>query len=306
MSGTLAIFCSGQGGQHPRMFSLVEGEKEAEPIFASAEKFLGTDPREYVKTASDEDLYSNRSGQILCCTLSLAIRAVLRDLPDRIVCAGYSVGELPAWGIAGCLTPEQVLALAATRAAIMDQASPQNAGLAGIAGLPDDRLQSILKETGTFIAIVNASDNIVIGGLAAQLDLAISHALQLGASTAKRLHVAVPSHTPLLQSAVDPLLHALHILQPKQPSPEVRLLSGLDGEPILRIDDGCMRLAREVSTTVNWQACLQGCREAGVSRIIETGPGTALTRMARNALSDIPSHATEDFHSVDGLNQWIA
>ncbi|NHO31704.1 ACP S-malonyltransferase [Acetobacter fallax] len=188
----------------------------------------------------------------------------------------------------------------------MDQASPKNAGLAGIAGLPDDRLQSILKETGTFVAIVNAPDNVVIGGLAAQLDLAVAHALQLGASTAKRLHVAVPSHTPLLQSAVDPLLHALHTLQPEQPSPEVRLLSGLDGEPVLRIDDGCMRLARQVSTTVNWQACLQGCREADVSRIIETGPGTALTRMARNTLPDIPCHATEDFHSVDGLSHWIA
>ena len=42
------------------------------------------------------------SGQILCTLQALAAAAVLRDaMPGRIIVAGYSVGEVAAWGVAG-------------------------------------------------------------------------------------------------------------------------------------------------------------------------------------------------------------
>ncbi|MBB2205876.1 acyltransferase domain-containing protein [Gluconacetobacter takamatsuzukensis] len=305
MKRTVAILCSGQGGQHARMFSLVADRPEAQDIFRDAADLLGADPRDYVRHATDDALYANRSGQILCCTLALAIGTLVARTGARLVCAGYSVGELAAWGIAGCLSPRQVLHLAAQRAELMDRASPPHAGLAGIAGLPDARLHTLLARTGTVIAIRNAPDAAVIGGLRPNLEQAVAEALEMGATTARILRVAVPSHTPLLHDAVAPLRDMLHALHLANPSPTVRLLSGLDGEPIFRIADGCDRLAAQVGTTVRWDACMQACAEADAGCVLETGPGSALSRMARTALPDLPVHAAEDFHSVDGLLRWV-
>ncbi|GBQ98556.1 acyl transferase domain-containing protein [Acetobacter nitrogenifigens DSM 23921 = NBRC 105050] len=301
----VAILCSGQGTQHREMFSLVESDPCAEPVFQAARTLLGADPRAFVRTAPMEQLFSNRTGQILCCTMALAAHAALGPIDARIVCAGYSVGELAAWGVSGCLKPEQVLKLAATRADLMDAASPPDAGLAGIVGLQPDRLERILTEAGLFIAIKSAAENVVIGGPVSELDDALALAMQQGASVARRLRVSVPSHTPLLRSAVQPLKQAIVELQPKAPHTGLRLLSGLDGEPILRPADGCERLARQVAETVRWDACLQGCRESDAQVILELGPGSALTRMARAALPDIPARSIDDFHGMEGVRQWL-
>ena len=307
MTGALAILCSGQGGQHATMFDLLADRSEAEAIFAAATPLLGADPRAFVKTASEGALFSNRAGQILCCTQALALNAALATTLDNrtLLCAGYSVGELAAWGIAGCLTPEQVLTLAARRADLMDAASPPDAGLAGIAGLPMARLAPILDKTGTTIAITNGPEAAVIGGHHAALDAAILLSLNAGATTARRLPVAVPSHTPLLQSAVAPLRETLTALKPSRPTRGRRLLSGHDGEPIFQMADGCDRLAKQVATTLLWDACLNACNESTVSAILETGPGRALSRMAQTNLTSIPARSADDFHTLDGLIHWL-
>ncbi|QEO18215.1 acyltransferase domain-containing protein [Acetobacter vaccinii] len=307
MTGALAILCSGQGGQHATMFDLLADRSEADTIFEAATPLLGADPRDFVKTASETALFSNRAGQILCCTQALALHATLAPTLDgqTLLCAGYSVGELAAWGIAGCLSPEQVLTLAARRADLMNTASPPDAGLAGIAGLPMARLDPILHKTGTTIAIANGPESAVIGGLHAALDAAILLALEAGATTARRLPVAVPSHTPLLQSAVVPLREALTALRPSRPACGRRLISGLDGEPVFDMIDGCDRLAKQVGMTVHWNACLEACAESTVSAILETGPGCALSRMAHASLASIPTRSADDFHTLDGLIHWL-
>src|SRR6266481_4234956 len=100
MAGLVAILCSGQGGQHPAMFDLVADCPEAEPIFAAAAGVLGQDPRLFVRNAAEAALFSDFSGQILCCTQALAAWTALGAVrPARAVIAGYSVGELAAWGM---------------------------------------------------------------------------------------------------------------------------------------------------------------------------------------------------------------
>ncbi|MBB2199158.1 acyltransferase domain-containing protein [Gluconacetobacter sp. 1c LMG 22058] len=305
MQRSVAILCSGQGGQHADMFALVADRPEAQDTFREAADLLGADPRDYVRHATDDLLYSNRSGQILCTTLALAIGTLVAHTGARLICAGYSVGELAAWGIAGCFPARQVLHLAARRAELMDRVSPPDAGLAGIAGLPDTRLHALVARTGTFIAIRNGQDAAVIGGLRPALIQAVADAKQMGAATARLLHVAVPSHTPLLHEAVAPLREYLYALHPNTPSSTVRLLSGLDGEPIFRVADGCDRLAAQVAATVRWDACMQACGEADAACVLETGPGSALSRMMRATLPNLPAHAAEDFHGVEGMLRWI-
>ena len=127
------------------MFDLLADAPEAGPVFKAAQFVLdGKDPRQLVREASNDDLHADKVGQILCCTQAMAAWAVLSaKVPRPLVVAGYSVGELAAWGVAGFLGYERVLDLAVQRAAAMDRATTQPSGLAAIRGLKRDTLDPI-------------------------------------------------------------------------------------------------------------------------------------------------------------------
>ncbi len=203
MSGLVAILCSGQGGQHSAMFDLVADCPEAESVFAAGAGMLGEDPRRFVKEADPADLFSNLSGQILCCTQALAAWAALDTVRPaaRAVIAGYSIGELAAWGCAGAFDELNILRLAQRRAAVMDEAAPKESGLAVITGLRRPIIEPILARHALSVAIVNDVDSFTIGGGRSALRAACEEAAACGANRTLMLPVAVPSHTPLLSKA---------------------------------------------------------------------------------------------------------
>jgi [acyl-carrier-protein] S-malonyltransferase len=102
---TLAVLCTGQGPQRSNMFALTGDAPEAANLFAHAATLLGgRDPREMVQTDPDDTLHQNRVGQILCTLQALAATATLRGAwPRRLIIAGYSVGEVAAWSVAGLM-----------------------------------------------------------------------------------------------------------------------------------------------------------------------------------------------------------
>lgn len=305
---TLAVLLSGQGGQNPGMFALTAAYPPAQRIFAAARPLLnGLDPRE-IAGAGDDVVRENRTAQILCCVAALAGWTIVEAAsPRRVILAGYSVGDLAAWGCAGRLDAATVLGLAAARAEAMDAAVGDGFGLAGIRGLPLARIAAIAEAAGCSLAIRNAVDSAVVGGLRTALDTVCATALAAGAVRAVTLGVNVPSHTELLVAATDRFRRTLSqasVLTPGRQAP--RLLSGLDGMPVFDAGTGIDKLAAQISQPIDWAACLDACREYGATAVIELGPGGALATMARGALPDAAVHALEDFRSVDGAVRWIA
>ena len=306
MPEPVAILCSGQGGQHPAMFDLIASCPEAEPVFAAAAEVLGQDPRRFVREAARPDLFSDLSAQILCCTQALAAWAALGTVrPARAVIAGYSVGELAAWGCAGALDGPVTLRLAQRRAALMDAAAPSDSGLAAIVGLRRPTLEPILARHAVSIAIVDDVDSFVVGGPRTGLEAARQEAAARGARHTVSLKVAVPSHTPLLGAATEQFRAILREASPKLPRAGHRLLSGIDGDTIHDIEAGIDKLARQISTTIDWAACLESCRSAGAQAALELGPGTALSRMASALFPDDRARAVGEFRSLAGLQSWL-
>jgi [acyl-carrier-protein] S-malonyltransferase len=305
MHGVVAILCSGQGTQHPGMFDLLADCPATAPIFSVAAGLLGKDPRQYVREAGPA-LFDDRIGQILCCTQALATWTALDAArPERAVIAGYSIGELAAWGCVGAFDADTVLRLAERRATLMEAAAPANCGLAAIVGLRRDALAPILAQHAIAIAIINGVDSFVVGGHNDALVAACHAALDHGAVHAVRLRVAVPSHTPLLATAVPEFRAALREAAPHAPKPGYRLLSGIDGETVYDIETGIGKLARQFSVTVDWAACLNSCIAAGAECALELGPGTALSRMATPLFPEGLARATEDFRTLAGLRAWL-
>ncbi|WP_018259992.1 acyltransferase domain-containing protein [Methylobacterium sp. WSM2598] len=303
---TLAVLLSGQGGQHPGMFDLTADLSAAEPVFAAAARVLGSDPRALVRSAG-ADLHDNRTGQVLCCVAALAgWTMVAAARPARAIVAGYSIGDLAAWGCAGRLDAEAVIRLAATRAEAMDAAAPEGFGLAGIRGLPLAAIAALAGRHHCYLAIRNAADSAVAGGATGALDVLCSDALAAGARRAVVLPVHTPSHTPFLAQAsqrFEEVLGREDVRRPPQGAP--RLISGLDGAPVFDARAGLTKLARQISHTIDWSACLEACREYGADTVLELGPGHALATMARDAIPGARVHAFDEFRSASGAAAWL-
>jgi [acyl-carrier-protein] S-malonyltransferase len=307
MRRPVAILCSGQGGQHPAMFDLFADCPASEPVFIAASEALGQDPRRFVRDAAPADLFADRAAQILCVTQALAAWAGLGIArPAPAVVAGYSVGELAAWGCAGALDMSATLQLAQLRAAAMEAAAPPDSGLAAIVGLSRPVLEPILGRHGTAIAIVNDVDSFVIGGPGGALDASCEDASASGAARAFRLRVSVPSHTMLLAEAAKAFRATLRAMAPRPPQAMYRLLSGIDGDTVYDIEAGCDKFARQICTLVDWAACLESCRAAEAVLALELGPGRALSHMAEALFPAGCARSTEDFRTVAGLRAWLS
>jgi [acyl-carrier-protein] S-malonyltransferase len=303
---SLAILCSGQGRQHGSMFALTGETLAAASLFAHATDLLeGRDPRQFVFTASAAALHDNRSAQILCTLQTLAAMTMLSDaMPRRLVVAGYSVGEIAAWGVSGCFGLHDTLDLVAQRAELMSAAATAGDGLIFIRGLERSTVNDLCSRREAAIAIVEPDDAVVLGGTRAALEMIAEEARGLRAIV-HELPVSVASHTSRLAGASSAFREVARKIHVQAPDAGVRLLSGVDGVEVVDIQVGLDKLSAQISHTVQWAACLQSCIEAGASAFLELGPGSALATMVARAYPGVPARSLDDFKSSAGVRAWL-
>ncbi|MGS0893312.1 malonate decarboxylase subunit epsilon [Burkholderia stagnalis] len=303
---TLAILCSGQGAQRADMFDLTGAAPRAETLFARAADLLGDDPREWVRRASPDALRENRAAQILCTVQALAAAALFDAVwPRRRCVAGYSVGEVASWSVAGMLDSHDALDLADARARAMDAASGGDERMVFVRGLSRARLAQLCDGRDAAIAIANPGDAFVVAGRQADVDAVADDASRDGALRVAPVCVRIASHTRRLAAAVPVFRASLAAVRVRRPPPGARLFSGIDGASVLEVDAGLDKLARQIAEPVEWAACLAACVEAGATAFLELGPGRALAEMASGAYPALPARSLADFRSVDGVAHWL-
>jgi [acyl-carrier-protein] S-malonyltransferase len=301
---TLALLCSGQGRQDRAMLEIFADDPRAQSILTHAGALLGQDIRTLLQTADDATLFANRTSQILCVARGLAAAACLAPA-SPFTAAGYSVGEMTAWGVAGIWSPERTLDLTAHRAEAMDSASGPDDGLGFVRGLPQDRVEALVARFDCHIAIVNPALLFVIGGRRDDVERCCASALGEGAASARPIAVHIASHTPRLSNAVAPFRAALEASAPGRPG-RGRTLVGAATASIVSGARDVPGLAAQLDTTIDWAATLEALLERGVDRILELGPGTALADMVRAVDPALDVRAVDDFRSVAGISDWMA
>lgn len=293
----LLLLCPGQGGQHGAMFDLARGSPAGD---ASASALLAG-----LALADDADIYANRNAQPLIVAATLSMWAAIREFaPAPALVAGYSIGELSAYGVAGALPPQTAVQLAAERARLMDACAHALPGqtLIAISGLALTRTSALLAEHDFYMSIENGDDACIAGGMAAgaeTLELAV-HAAG-GRST--RLPVGVASHTRHMQAAVAPFAAALQRTDFQPMSAPV-----LAGIAAMAVDSKMLavdQLSRQLSETIHWAACMDAAAEAGISYALELGPGAALSRMLQSRHPHINTRSVADFRTLDGIRKWL-
>jgi [acyl-carrier-protein] S-malonyltransferase len=291
------------------MFALTGDAPEAAHLFAHAATLLGgRDPRDFVREEPDEALHRNRAGQILCTLQPLAAASALAGVvPRGVIIAGYSVGEVAAWGVGGLFDATATLDLVVRRAEAMDAATRAGDGLIFVRGLSREEVGRLCERHGAAIAIVNPGDAFVIGGGREALSRIAEDARAIHAARIVALPVEVASHTKRLAGASAVFRAALRQASVMFPlKAGVRILSGIDAAPIVSAESGLDKLAAQISHTVQWADCLQACIEAGATGFLELGPGHALSGMAAEIAPRLLARSLDDFRSLQGVRAWIA
>lgn len=296
----LVILCPGQGGQHPAMFQRLHDQQAAAPLLANAASLLQADP---LQLAGAPSRFSNHIAQPLVCAAAVGHWLALRDqLPRPLAVAGYSAGELAAHAVAGSIEPMQCLALAQQRACLMDAASPADAGLMAVLGLPRAVVDALCAAHGCWVAIVNGADHFVLGGLRPELQSLATTAAAQGARTVD-VPVCVPSHTPLLQQAAEDF--AVRLQQQPLRAPSLRLLAAIDARVVADVPRVFGTLAAQIASTLQWQRVIEQAGEYGGRVFLELGPGAALSRMVRDQLPGAQARSVEDFRTLEGVLEWV-
>ena len=297
---SLGVLLPGQGDQSRAMFDLLPEVGAAEEVLEAARSVLGEHPRRI----AEAELHRNVVAQPLVSAVQLATWAALRDrLPPPRVFAGYSLGELTAYGCADALDAADVARLARERASAMDAACAEPSGLRAVRGLRRPELERACGARRVEIAIVNGPDRIVVGGALPDLAACEPALLALGAKVTP-LRVAVASHTSRMAPAVERFRAAL--LASGLRAPPTPVLAGIDGTPVLTRERAADVLSRQLADTVAWSACLDGLVEMGCTALLELGPGSGLARMARDAYPELEVRSVEEFRSLDGVAVWAS
>lgn len=295
MSARLLLLCPGQGGQHAAMFDLARSDPGAAAVLGACG----------LEDAGPGAMFDNRLAQPLIVAATVAMwEALRRRVPAPSLVAGYSIGELSAYGVAGALDPVDAVRLAQARARLMDAAAaatpPQ--ALCAISGLPLERARMLAADAGYEIAIVTGHDSCIAGGLEAAL-ARLEQAVAAAGGKQQRLPVGIASHTTLMAPAVAPFAAAL-AAAPFHPQ-ACPVLSGIGAEKISDKPRAVDALSRQLSQAIVWSACMDAAAEGGMTVALELGPGAALARMLQARHPQIACRSVADFRSIDGIAAWV-
>jgi len=244
-------------------------------------------------TATAEEITDTSITQplVVAATL-LAYQELVRRgaTPADTVVAGHSVGEIAAYAIAGILSADDAVALAATRGAEMAKACAlEPTGMSAVLGGDEAEVLARLEELDLTPANRNAAGQIVAAGsLTALSKLAEDPPAK---ARIRPLATAGAFHTRYMESAKDAYAAAAERVGTSEPT--TTLLSNADGQPVTSAADAMSKLVAQLTRPVRWDLCSASLRDRSVTAIVEFPPAGALTGIAKRELRGTPTLAVK-------------
>jgi [acyl-carrier-protein] S-malonyltransferase len=281
-----ALLAPGQGSQTPGMLTpWLELEGTRERLTAWSE-LAGLDLVE-LGTVADADAIKDTAvtQPLVVATAVLAYEVLARtyELPDDMVVAGHSVGELAAAAVAGVLGADDAVALAAVRGREMAAACDlAPTGMAAVMGGEPDDVVAWLAEHDLTAANMNGAGQIVAAGPVAGVDAVVAEKPDFVRKVI-RLKVAGAFHTDYMAPAQEKLREKAKDITVGDPTRT--LLSNADGKQVTSGAEMLERLVNQVTLSVRWDLCMNTMKELGVHATAELPPAGALTGLARRELT---------------------
>ena len=302
----LAFTFPGQGSQRPGMGRPWVGHDSWE-LVADASEVAGRDVGRLLLDADAEELKDTRNAQLTTFVSSLMVLDAVERLGiEPSFCAGHSLGEYTALTATGALSFEDGIRLVVERADAMHEAGTVNPGtMAAVLGLDDDQVEVAcrLADMDVWVANFNAPGQVVIAGSPAGVEKAGEHAKELGAKRVMSLQVSGAFHTPFMTAARERLRAAIASASPRDT--EVPVVSNVDALPHDKGEEWSSLLSAQLSSPVRWKHCLLSLSEAGVTGLVELGPGGVLTGMAKRTLENSRTISVATPDELDKLIEWV-
>jgi [acyl-carrier-protein] S-malonyltransferase len=303
--GVIALLAPGQGSQTPGMLAPWLDDPAAEEMLAAWSDAVSLDLRRLGTEASADEIRDTAVTQPLVVATALLAAARLAGkvtLPADAPTAGHSVGELAATALAGVLSADAAVALAAVRGREMAAACAlQPTGMSAVLGGRPDEVLAALAALDLDPANVNGAGQVVAAGPVSALD-----ALEAGPperARVKRLPVAGAFHTRFMAPAEVALRSHAAELAPADP--DRPLLSNADGAVLTDGAEALRRLVAQVTRPVRWDACMAGLGELGVTAVLELPPAGTLVGLVKRDLKGTATLAMKTPDDLDAAAELI-
>ncbi|HYP94222.1 MAG TPA: ACP S-malonyltransferase [Mycobacterium sp.] len=298
----LAMLAPGQGSQTPGMLVAWLEQPGAAERLAAWSEISGLDLARLGTTATAEEITDTAVTQPLVVAATLLAHEELtrRGLlagKDTVV-AGHSVGEIAAYAIAGVISADDAVKLAATRGSEMAKACAlEPTGMSAVLGGDEAEVLARLEALDLVPANRNAAGQIVAAGALSALDKLAED--PPAKARVRQLATAGAFHTHYMASATDGYATAVEKVTTAEPS--TKLLSNADGQPVASAADAITKLVAQLTRPVRWDLCTETMRQDNVTAIVEFPPAGTLAGIAKRELRGVPTHAVKSPADLDGL-----
>lgn len=299
----IAFVFPGQGSQSVGMLGGFAENETVQRVMARADEALGFSLTGLIAEGPAETLSLTVNTQPAMLASSVAFYEAWLAAGGRApeMMAGHSLGEYSALCAAGAMDLETVVRLVRFRAEAMQSAVPVGVGgMAAVMGLADADVEAACEEAravGRVEAVnFNAPGQVVIAGEKEAVARAIECAKARGCRRAIVLPVSAPFHSSLMQPAADKLAERLAATDIKVPATPV--IANIDVEVHETPDAIREALARQAAGAVQWVRTIERMKAAGITDIVECGPGKVLTGLLRRTAPEINGHNIFDAASL--------
>lgn len=296
------MLAPGQGSQTPGMLAGWLDYPGAGARIDRWSMISGLDLARLGTTATAEEITDTAITQPLVVAATLLAHAALAEcgLPDvaDTVVAGHSVGEIAAYAIAGVISDDDAVKLAAVRGTEMAKACAAEAtGMSAVLGGIEDDVLARLEALDLIAANRNAAGQIVAAGMVSALEKLAED--PPAKARVRQLATAGAFHTHFMSPALDGYAAAAAGIAAQDPS--VMLLSNFDGRPVTSASDAMEKLVAQLTRPVRWDLCTETVRGLGATAIVEFPPAGALTGIAKRELRGVTTHAVKTPADLDAL-----
>lgn len=299
----IAFVFPGQGSQSVGMLGGFAENETVQRVMARADEALGFSLTGLIAEGPAETLSLTVNTQPAMLASSVAFYEAWLAAGGRApeMMAGHSLGEYSALCAAGAMDLETAVRLVRFRAEAMQSAVPVGVGgMAAVMGLADADVEAACEEAravGRVEAVnFNAPGQVVIAGEKEAVARAIECAKARGCRRAIVLPVSAPFHSSLMQPAADKLAERLATTDIKVPATPV--IANIDVEVHETPDAIREALARQAAGAVQWVRTIERMKAAGITDIVECGPGKVLTGLLRRTAPEINGHNIFDAASL--------
>ena len=291
----------GQGSQAVGMgCDLAAAEPEMRDAYAEASEVLGYDLRDLCAQGPMDRLSRTDFTQPALLAASVGMFRVLRREGLRFdVAIGHSLGEFSALVATGALDFRDALRIVRRRGQEMLRAAAANpGGMAAVLGLDDAVVESLCDDVdGVWPANFNSPGQVVVSGTVKGIEILAEKARSAGARRVVSLPVSGAFHSPLVESALEPLREEFERTVWRTPDPAFFCGCTVRYET----DHFDRLLQRQLISPVRFSQSVKTLYAAGYDSFLEVGPGAVLTGLVKRIEPDARTASVSDMETLQTL-----